>query len=358
MAATSTRRKIAHGHSRLDRCAVFGGASNATPSSGAKSTATNQETMSAMLTTAKIEKVYSPAELAAKPIGTKPAMVTNDAGEHGKRQRLVGERRGLFLASPAASRVVMASIVVMASSTSRASAMISAPSEMRCRSMPTNSMTGNTIASVSGIDSATTAPARTPRLTKLTAMMIAIACHSEVMNSPIAPSDHGGLVGHQRRLDADRQVGGDVVHGPLHVAAERQDVAAVAHGDGEADRRLAVDAEHGLRRIDVAAPDLGDVAQPDQAAVDGEVDGQDVLLGVEGAGDAQREPLVAGLERAGRTDHVLRLQRGDQTSARSMPSPASFSVENSTKIVSSWAPRISILDTSGTCSSRARTSST
>ena len=64
--------------------------------------------------------------------------------------------------------------------------MMSAPSEMRCISMPTNSMTGNTIASVSGIDSATTAPARTPRLMKLTAMMIAIACHSDVMNSPMA----------------------------------------------------------------------------------------------------------------------------------------------------------------------------
>ena len=46
----------------------------------------------------------------------------------------------------------MASIVLMASSTSKVSAMISAPSEMRCRSMLTNCMTGNTIASVSGID--------------------------------------------------------------------------------------------------------------------------------------------------------------------------------------------------------------
>ncbi len=45
----------------------------------------------------------------------------------------------------------------------------------------------NTIASVSGIDKATMAPARKPRLSTLTAMMIAIACHSEVMNSPIAP---------------------------------------------------------------------------------------------------------------------------------------------------------------------------
>ena len=42
------------------------------------STATNHEAISAMLTTAKIENVYSPAALAAKPIGTKPAMVTND----------------------------------------------------------------------------------------------------------------------------------------------------------------------------------------------------------------------------------------------------------------------------------------
>ena len=30
-----------------------------------------------MPTTAKIEKVYSPAALAAKPIGTKPAIVTS-----------------------------------------------------------------------------------------------------------------------------------------------------------------------------------------------------------------------------------------------------------------------------------------
>ena len=47
-------------------------------------------------------------------------------------------------------------------------------------------MIGKTIASVSGIDSATTAPGRTPRLTKLAAMMMRIACHSEVVNSLMA----------------------------------------------------------------------------------------------------------------------------------------------------------------------------
>ena len=41
-------------------------------------TATSHEAITAMLTTAKIENVYSPAALLAKPIGTKPAMVTND----------------------------------------------------------------------------------------------------------------------------------------------------------------------------------------------------------------------------------------------------------------------------------------
>src|SRR5262249_55240954 len=88
--------------------------------------------------------------------------------------------------APCASRMVMASMVLMASSTSSVSAMMSAPSEMRCRSMLTNAMIGNTIASVSGMESATMAPARTPRLRMLTPMMMAIACHNDVVNSPIA----------------------------------------------------------------------------------------------------------------------------------------------------------------------------
>ena len=56
---------------------VRGGVRIATPSSGAKRTATSQDTTSAMATTAKSENVYSPAELAANPTGTKPAMVTS-----------------------------------------------------------------------------------------------------------------------------------------------------------------------------------------------------------------------------------------------------------------------------------------
>lgn len=53
--------------------------------------ATNHDVISAIPTTAKIEKVYSPAELCAKPIGTKPAMVTRVAHQHGGDEVLAGE---------------------------------------------------------------------------------------------------------------------------------------------------------------------------------------------------------------------------------------------------------------------------
>jgi hypothetical protein len=48
-----------------------------TPISGANRTATIQDIRSANATTAKSENVYSPAELLAKLMGTKPATVTN-----------------------------------------------------------------------------------------------------------------------------------------------------------------------------------------------------------------------------------------------------------------------------------------
>ncbi len=58
-------------------CAVLGFLRIQTPSSGANTTATNQGAISAMATTAKIEKVYSPAALRANPMGTNPATVTS-----------------------------------------------------------------------------------------------------------------------------------------------------------------------------------------------------------------------------------------------------------------------------------------
>ena len=54
--------------------------------------------------------------------------------------------------------------------------------------MLATSMIANTIAIVSGIAKATTAPGRTPRLTKLHTRMMTMACHKEVMKSLIARS--------------------------------------------------------------------------------------------------------------------------------------------------------------------------
>ena len=54
--------------------------------------------MSAMATTAKSENVYSPAELAAKPTGTKPGDGDERAGEHREGVGAEREGRGLDLA--------------------------------------------------------------------------------------------------------------------------------------------------------------------------------------------------------------------------------------------------------------------
>ena len=61
---------------------------------------------------------------------------------------------------------------------------------------------------------------------------------------------HGdGLVGDERRFDANGQVRLDLGHGVLDVAPEREHIAAFPHGDGESDALLSVDAEHRPRRI-------------------------------------------------------------------------------------------------------------
>src|SRR5262249_34149956 len=63
---------------RLGLSEGFGRPRITTPSSGAKHTATIHHNISARPTTTKNENVYSPAELLAKPIGTKPAAVTKE----------------------------------------------------------------------------------------------------------------------------------------------------------------------------------------------------------------------------------------------------------------------------------------
>jgi len=72
------------------------------------------------------------------------------------------------------------------SSTSRPSAMISEPSEIRSRFQPMASITMATTPSTSGTDKATTMPVRQPRLSRLTMMTMTSASSSERSKSHTA----------------------------------------------------------------------------------------------------------------------------------------------------------------------------
>ena len=68
--------------------AVLGFLSTQTPSMGVNRAATHHDPISAIATTAKIENVYSPAALCAKPIGTNAAIVTSVPASLGKAVEL------------------------------------------------------------------------------------------------------------------------------------------------------------------------------------------------------------------------------------------------------------------------------
>ena len=88
-----------------------------------------------------------------------------------------------------------------------------------------------------------------------------------------------------------------------------------------------------------------------------EVGCEDVLLGLNAPETRTEQNFVAGLDVAGRPDDVLGLERRDDGGTIDAEI-GELLVENSTKIRSSCAPRISIFETSGTCRSLERTSST
>ena len=136
----------------------------------------------------------------------------------------------------------------------------------------------NTTASTSGIDSATTAPARNAEAEQADAQHDGNGLPQGLHEFVDRVLDGHRLVGDQHRLDADRQVLRDSRHRFGDVVSKGHDVAALAHGDGDADALLAVDAEHRLRRIGGPTRNLGDVTQTDDAAPGHEVDVENILL--------------------------------------------------------------------------------
>ncbi len=160
----------------------------ATPRSGAKITATNQDTMSAMATTAKSENVYSPAELAAKPTGHEAGDRHQRAGEH--REGVGAECEGgslhlvVALRQPGEHRIGRRHRVVdqqRERDDQRAEryALHVDPRQIHDREDDRQRQRNR---------SAMTRPGRTPRLMKHVARMMATACQSDVMNSEMALS--------------------------------------------------------------------------------------------------------------------------------------------------------------------------
>jgi hypothetical protein len=113
------------------------------------------------------------------------------------------------------------------------------------------------------------------------------------------------------RLDADRQFGEDLLHLVRHSLAEGEIVAALRHRDGEANRRLAIESKHRLRRIRVPFAYRGDIRETEEFAVGIKIDALQIVDRVEGTGDADRVFLESGLNDAGRRDRVLLLQTRD-----------------------------------------------
>ena len=87
---------------------------------------------------------------------------------------------------PSSIFTTITSMAMMASSTRRPSARMSAPSVMRSKNRPVSSMMRNTTASVSGTAAATTMPTRQPRLSRLTSSTTPSAIANFIMNSSTA----------------------------------------------------------------------------------------------------------------------------------------------------------------------------
>ena len=119
--------------------------------------------------------------------------------------------------------------------------------------------------------------------------------------------DHDGLIGDQMRLDADRQLRGNLRHLVRYSLAKDEVVAALCHRDREANRRLAVKSEHRLWRIGIAFPDCRHIGEPEKFAVGEEIHMLQIVNRAECAGNPNREFLQTGLDDAGWCDRVLLL---------------------------------------------------
>ena len=89
-----------------------------------------------MVTTWKIERVYSPVLDCAVAIGRKPAAVISVPVSIGKAVLVQAKLAALSRSYPCSILIAIISTAMIASSTSKPSASTNAPREILCRPMP------------------------------------------------------------------------------------------------------------------------------------------------------------------------------------------------------------------------------
>jgi hypothetical protein len=89
-----------------------------------------------------------------------------------------------------------------------------------------------------------------------------------------------GLIGDERRLYADRQIGGRFADGLRHIAAQSQNISARSQRDRQSDRRPSVHAERGFRRINGRTTNLSYVAKVNETPIRKKIDHEKILFGV------------------------------------------------------------------------------
>ncbi len=154
------------------------------PKYGTNNTAAIQDTISAIPTTWKIERVYSPTLDSAIAMGKKPAAVIKVPVNIGKAVLVHAKPAALTRPIPCSILMAIISTAIMASSTINPSASTKAPNEILCRPIPKYCITAKVIASTNGIENATTKPVRKPSEKKHTTNTISSASISTCTNSP------------------------------------------------------------------------------------------------------------------------------------------------------------------------------
>ena len=119
----------------------------------------------------------------------------------------------------------------------------------------------------------------------------------------------GGLIRHLVELGAEREIllnrGGQF----FEMCAEGEDVAAVLHGDGNADGGGAVIEHFRIGRVDCFALDTCNVAEAEYFSVRGDGKRTDVLDVLEYAGGAEMDGVACSLKGAARHHGILRAER-------------------------------------------------